>query len=201
MARFRESGIQSLRCLNDSEAYPIVAVRSSGLALESIIGFHQQFIKSESKDVIAKSLVSEAYLRMLLAVANERFKTNANRRDRFWTKLQELSTGHAGDLSSRRAGWEDPEVRRERKREEGLRRSRAAMGPKVARRKLDLFGDSMSEEGPQDDKPHMGIRQRHVGEPNVKFIKKKMGGRKGSSEETPILFIIVARMFLRPISL
>ncbi|EGC49049.1 DUF207 domain-containing protein [Histoplasma capsulatum var. duboisii H88] len=147
MAGFRESGIQSLRCLNDSEAYPIVAVRSSGLALESIIGFHQQFIKSESKDVIAKSLVSEAYLRMLLAVANERFKTNANRRDRFWTKLQELSTGHAGDLSSRRAGWEDPEVRRERKREEGLRRSRAAMGPKVARRKLDLFGDSMSEEG------------------------------------------------------
>lgn len=146
-AGFRESGIQSLRCIDDTEAYPIVAVRSSGLALESIIGCHQQHLGNESEDNIVKSVVSENYLHMLLAVANERFKANSDRRERFWMKLQELCIGRAGDVSARRAGWEDPEVRRERKREEGLRRSKAAMEAKVAQRELDTSVDIMGEEG------------------------------------------------------
>ncbi|KAK2782142.1 hypothetical protein FQN52_001076 [Onygenales sp. PD_12] len=126
-AGFRESGLQSLRCLDESDAYPIVAVRSSGLALESIIGH----VQHDDVDVV-QSLVPESYLRMLLAAANERFKTNAERRARFWMKLQQLSTGSPGDFSPRKPGWEDPEVRRRRKREEGLRRREAVLGEKAA---------------------------------------------------------------------
>ncbi|OJD20720.1 hypothetical protein ACJ73_07943 [Blastomyces percursus] len=146
-AGFRESGIQSLRCLGETEAYPIVAVRSSGLALESIIGFHQRSIGNESEEDIVRSLVSEDYLRMLLAAANERFKTNAERRERFWTKLQEFCQGHPGNISSRRPDWENPEARRERKRAEGLRRSKAAMEAKAAQSGLDTYADIMGEEG------------------------------------------------------
>ncbi|OAX84715.1 hypothetical protein ACJ72_00912 [Emergomyces africanus] len=148
-AGFRESGIQSLRCLNDTEAYPIVAVRSSGLALESIIGSHQRHIGNETEENIAKSVVSEDYLRMLLAVANERFNANATRRERFWAKLQEFSTGRPGDVSSRRPGWEDPEVRRQRKREEGLKRSKAVREAKSAQMEIDtpLDATGQVEEG------------------------------------------------------
>ncbi|OAT11455.1 DUF207 domain-containing protein, variant 2 [Blastomyces gilchristii SLH14081] len=146
-AGFRESGIQSLRCLDDTEAYPIVAVRSSGLALESIIGFHQQSIGNEREEDIVRSLVSEDYLRMLLAAANERFQTNAERRERFWTKLQELCKGHPGNISSRRPDWEDPEARRQRKRAEGLRRSKAAMEAKAAQSGLDTYVEIIGEEG------------------------------------------------------
>ncbi|PGH13206.1 hypothetical protein AJ79_03763 [Helicocarpus griseus UAMH5409] len=146
-AGFRESGIQSLRCLDDSEAYPIVAVRSSGLALESIIGQHHQQANAAGQgedDGVARSIVSEDYLRTLLAAANERFKTNSERRERFWTKLQENCLGDVG--SSRRVGWEDPEARRLRKREEGLRRSRAAMEAKAARGRADEIDDVMDDE-------------------------------------------------------
>ena len=40
-AGFRESGLQSLKNLDDADAFPIVAVRTSGLALESIIGIRE----------------------------------------------------------------------------------------------------------------------------------------------------------------
>ncbi|ODH49287.1 hypothetical protein GX48_04627 [Paracoccidioides brasiliensis] len=146
-AGFRESGIQSLRCLDDTKSYPIVAVRSSGLALESIIGCHQHHHGNENEGA-ARSLVSEDYLRMLLAAANERFKINSDRRERFWAKLQELSLGHPGDVSSRKAGWENPEARRLRKREEGLRRSKAAS---EERRALQSRGDTLADTHSEDD--------------------------------------------------
>ncbi|KAL2042679.1 hypothetical protein N7G274_004438 [Stereocaulon virgatum] len=37
-AGFRESGIQSLKNLDDANAFPMVAIRTAGLALESIVG-------------------------------------------------------------------------------------------------------------------------------------------------------------------
>ena len=65
---------------------------------------------------------------MLVMLANERFGVNAERRERFRGKLLELYgrflRGSSGS-ASRKEGWEDPEVRRERKRAEGLLRKRA----------------------------------------------------------------------------
>ena len=103
-AGFRESGLQSLRCLDaagehrrqGADASPIVAVRSSGLFLESIIGYTCCPDDDEDDDSIAHNpvsptaihcLVTEEYLRLLVSIANERFTTNSERIGRFRTHL------------------------------------------------------------------------------------------------------------------
>ncbi|KAK2736340.1 hypothetical protein FQN57_000790 [Myotisia sp. PD_48] len=116
-AGFRESGLQGLRCLEDPDSCPVVAVRSSGLALESIIGYLDE---NENGDVSAKSLVDEEYLRLLVQLANERFKTNTDRVERFRVKLLELIERQQRGYSSKHGQREDPDARRERKRAEGL---------------------------------------------------------------------------------
>jgi tRNA wybutosine-synthesizing protein 3 len=63
---------------------------------------------------------------MMLEVANQRFTANGERRERF---RQALLKGLAGDKSDsgRPDGWEPEDVRRERKRTEGLRRREELM--------------------------------------------------------------------------
>ena len=123
-AGFRESGIQSLKNLDDVNASPMVAIRSSGLALESIIGCVPDGVKDIStggpdgkhymnnEDV--HSLVSDNYLDLLLNIANDRFKSNTERMRRF-----------ESDLFDREAittsSWEDSKTRQERKWAEGLK--------------------------------------------------------------------------------
>ncbi|KAJ5110171.1 DUF207 domain protein [Penicillium argentinense] len=104
---FRESGLQSLRCLEGENApSPVVAVRSAG----------------GSDEPIVRSLVTEEYLALLIAMSNERFKVNAERRERFRTSLLDacLSNGSKG----KQGDWEDPDSRKARKRAEGLARQR-----------------------------------------------------------------------------
>ncbi|KAL4898820.1 methyltransferase TYW3-domain-containing protein [Aspergillus ambiguus] len=129
---FRESGLQSLRCLDgdDDGPSPIVAVRSAGLSLESVIGYCEDADEDEDgKEPVIYSLVTEEYLQMLVAISNERFSINAERKARFRTSLLQLcspsepaSSKTKGKL--RPPGWEDPEKRRERKRAEGLMRKK-----------------------------------------------------------------------------
>ncbi|KAJ9298916.1 hypothetical protein DTO271G3_3158 [Paecilomyces variotii] len=153
-AGFRESGLQSLRCLSDDmETSPIVAVRSSGLSLESIIGYCDDSSSNDDSDSpIIHSLVTEEYLRMLVELANERFSVNTERVERFRTKLLDLVSVSTGDDSlskggkgrAKPAGWEDEATRRERKRAEGLARQKALLEAKgVARGNdgLDQAGD------------------------------------------------------------
>lgn len=109
-AGFRESGVQSLKNLNDANAFPMVAVRTSGLAFESLIGFTERSGQVE----IVQSLVSEDYLGILVDIANERFGANTERIKRF---EQELFC-----QSSKSVVWEDAESRKARKRAEGLAR-------------------------------------------------------------------------------
>jgi tRNA wybutosine-synthesizing protein 3 len=120
---FRESGLQSLRHLSEPSAHPIVAVRSSGLALESVIGYYAHEERAggtEGGAGTVRSLVSEEYLRMLVGLGNQRFKVNSERMERFRVKLTESRS------SSGKEGWEDADARRERKRAEGLARREAA---------------------------------------------------------------------------
>ena len=63
---------------------------------------------------------------MLLALANERFKVNSERIERFREKLLDLYQRFLRGSPSRKEGWEDPEARRERKRAEGLLRKAQA---------------------------------------------------------------------------
>ena len=131
-AGFRESGVQSLRNLDDPEACPMVAVRTAGLGLESIIGqsgardaMESNHRPSESYELYAsgyEALVTEEYLAILVGVANARFEANKHKISRFKACLREAMA-----VQSRKehdaANWEDPEVRRQRKRAEGLRTS------------------------------------------------------------------------------
>lgn len=67
-------------------------------------------------------MVSETYLRTLVQIANERFVVNAERTERFRRSLLGLDVKvKEGDGGGE---WEPAEVRRERKRAEGLRRKR-----------------------------------------------------------------------------
>lgn len=109
-AGFRESGIQSLNNLDDANTFPMVAIRSAGLAFESLVAH-----LDEGGEVV-RNLVSDGYLRLLLRMANERFKANAERTCRF----QEDLFRREGP----RPGWEDAESRQARKKAEGLERRR-----------------------------------------------------------------------------
>ena len=110
-AGFRESGVQSLKNLNDPNAFPMVAIRTSGLALSSLIGL----VDDEPDPSRPRSLVSEEYLRILLDVANGRFEANAERIRRFRHEILERT-------STKSLGWEDASSRKERKKAEGRER-------------------------------------------------------------------------------
>ncbi|PCH00119.1 tRNA wybutosine-synthesizing protein [Penicillium occitanis (nom. inval.)] len=139
-AGFRESGLQSLRCLevlhsnspdqqspstDHASHSPVVAVRSAGLALESVIGYCED--SNGDSEPLLRSLVTEEYLRMLVALANERFEVNKERVERFRSRLLDLYKT-APDAAPRTAhrkkpsDWEDPQARKARKRQEGLKR-------------------------------------------------------------------------------
>lgn len=121
-AGFRESG--AINLTNPSSPTPMVAIRSMGLGLESMVGL------LDSNDE-AMCFVSEKSLGGLLTISNERFEENSRRKERFWKALLEgVQTGSSGDGLKKKRGedggdWEDKEVRRERLRREGLERSKA----------------------------------------------------------------------------
>lgn len=145
---FRESGLQSLRCLEgDDGPSPIVAVRSSGLSLESVIGYCDD---DESDEPLIYSLVTEEYLEMLIAMSNERFGVNAERRERFRSSLLE-SCSSVQSLPGKgkargKEDWEDPVVRRERKKAEGLMRKKLLESQKAADSSGQDF-DDMNDAG------------------------------------------------------
>ena len=105
----------------------MVAVRSAGLAFESVIGIVrgdqvQSPDRCASNDdgrqaaEVIEALVGEEYLEMLVDIANERFEANSERIRRFEAAL-------FGGMEKKMWGdWEDKETRQERKKAEGLRR-------------------------------------------------------------------------------
>jgi tRNA wybutosine-synthesizing protein 3 len=78
-AGFRESGAMNLTSENHP-ATPLVAVRSSGLGFDCLLGY-----VGENGHIF--SSVSENYLKLLVQTANERFKTNTDRVSRFRSLL------------------------------------------------------------------------------------------------------------------
>lgn len=86
--------------------------------LESLVGVLE--------DEEPRCNVSEEYLETLLRISNERFSENEKRIRRFRDELQK--TGYrAGAVKDKRKGdsgeWEDPALRKERKKAEGIRKS------------------------------------------------------------------------------
>jgi tRNA wybutosine-synthesizing protein 3 len=100
----------------------MVAVRSTGYSFDSIIGYQDE----RGRNV---PLVDERYLRTLVAITNDRFKTNTERIARFRNALMEgfrRSDGQVDALG--KPLWEDADARKRRKREEGLARQLAQQG-------------------------------------------------------------------------
>ncbi|KAK2067463.1 hypothetical protein P8C59_001202 [Phyllachora maydis] len=108
-AGFRESG-----AVLGSEATPVVGIRSMGLFFQSLIGVEQ-----EGERVC---IVSSPYLNMVMKLANDRFVENARRIARFQEGLRKVFSTKA------RGKWEDPELRRTRKREAGLKKKAELRG-------------------------------------------------------------------------
>lgn len=97
----------------------MVAVRSMGLALESIIG-------QSGSPGRWECFVSGRYLQGLLEISNNRFEENTRRIGRFRELLAAgllANNGPAAKIKADGSNWEDASVRRERKKAEGLKRS------------------------------------------------------------------------------
>lgn len=111
----------------------MVAVRTQGLALESLIGYH-----SHGEEYCT---VPAQEIKHLIDISNARFGENEKRIMRFRDLLMSLS---AGKVEGKRKGqegdkWEDANERRERKRAEGLARSKEARGMEVDSQVEDLM--------------------------------------------------------------
>ncbi|EXJ79806.1 hypothetical protein A1O3_08091 [Capronia epimyces CBS 606.96] len=134
-AGFRESGLQGLRILDDPDHGVMVAVRTAGLAFETVVGVAGD-AATDGKESTTR-LVSEEYLALCAGVVNERFRWNTERRERFSAELRRAmereglattatTTPGNGDTheSLNGHGWEAKDDRRRRKREEGLQRQK-----------------------------------------------------------------------------
>lgn len=114
-AGFRESGAINLlgqQQQQQQQAIPMVAIRSMGLGLESIIG-----MQTAGK---LQRIVTPEYLAMLVRISNDRFQQNADRIERFRLALAEEFGG--GRKQTVKPDWEDADARKERKKAEGMRR-------------------------------------------------------------------------------
>jgi tRNA wybutosine-synthesizing protein 3 len=144
-AGFRESGAINLipntskttssKDPLETQATPMVAVRSMGLGLESIIGY-----EDDGRQIC---IASESDLKTLIELSNERFKVNTQRIQRFRELLLRLCRDRAVGKKSRNGEWEDEAVRKERMRNEGLERREALRGaqgntPEKPAKPLDL---------------------------------------------------------------
>ena len=141
-AGFRESGVQSLKNLEDTNAFPMVAIRTAGLAFESLIGVILSRTLAENEgeevEVHVTKIVSEAYLELLVIIANERFKINAERMRRFEHDLFKREED-LGDM------WEDGKSRQERKRAEGLEQRRTLQKSQRNQERGSFFGLDVDE--------------------------------------------------------
>ena len=88
---------------------PTLAIRTTGLAFDCIIGHYNARTQNLCQ------MVDERYISMLSTIANARFKENERRRELFSRAIYSLlSTG---------SGWETKEMRKQRMRMEGLIKS------------------------------------------------------------------------------
>ena len=129
-AGFRESGVQSLRISDPAEAEKgvMVAVRTAGLAFDTVVGV---VVEEANREEVVQRIVSEEYLTMCVGVVNERFKWNDGRRERFREELRRAMEREglaSGTAAETRGEWEDKDERRRRKRQEGLARQRINKG-------------------------------------------------------------------------
>ena len=116
-AGFRESGMSGFSDAKGRPTTPVVAVRSSGLGLDSIIGY----MDPKAPELEAGTLhpmVSESYLRTIVQLANQRFATNEERKYRFKESFSQLTPTFIPDGHTTKA------LKKQRSREKNTNRKR-----------------------------------------------------------------------------
>jgi tRNA wybutosine-synthesizing protein 3 len=135
---FRESGIMN------SSGSPMAAIRSNGLALDCIVAV----LDADGK---VQKLVSDEYIAMLVRIGNLRFEENDRRISKLTKNLEDALFQPKDEGEGKGGGetWEDKEVRKARKREQGLkvqeeaRKEQAAMGGSDLRGEVDVDEDEL----------------------------------------------------------
>ncbi|PTB64646.1 hypothetical protein BBK36DRAFT_1123214 [Trichoderma citrinoviride] len=127
-AGFRESGAINITSPSSEQTMPMVAIRSMGLSLESLVGY-------QDLDGQRRRIVPAGYFKMLLQISNERFVENTKRIGRFRSAFKEVvleprEASVPKKLNPEGKEWEDAAARRERLRAEGLRRKAALQAEK-----------------------------------------------------------------------
>ncbi|KAL6882841.1 methyltransferase TYW3 domain-containing protein [Trichoderma longibrachiatum] len=127
-AGFRESGAINITSPSSEQTTPMVAIRSMGLSLESLVGY-------QDLDGQRRRIVPAGYFKMLLQISNERFVENTKRIERFRSAfkaavLNPQASSVPKKLNPEGMEWEDAAARRERLRAEGLRRKAALQAEK-----------------------------------------------------------------------
>lgn len=100
----------------------MVAVRTTGLAFDSVIGYESAAV-DDHKFV---QIVDDDYMMLLVRIANERFEVNKERTERFREGLKKQFGKTDSDKGTKEGGWEPKEVRKARLRAEGLARQAAS---------------------------------------------------------------------------
>ncbi len=160
-AGFRESGVQSLKNLSDGNAFPMVAVRSAGLRVESLVGvcydhdrvceggkgsrgvrgagdcegLDEEGDEEEDEDEDSKDDDNDAETVWSLVTDTYCDILQQLANERFKANSERMRRFEE-ELFKRRGGvgrgyWEDGVERRERKRGEGLRRRDGGRGERV----------------------------------------------------------------------
>ncbi|KAF9427598.1 hypothetical protein BGZ94_004594 [Podila epigama] len=156
---YRNSGILP------SAKRTMLAIRST-LKLDAPIAYIPQFLSSSashpSTTTTAVSepiylMVSLTYLRVLVELSNDKFVANVEQMARFEARLKQYLVGDAQNTeggssssfqSKKKTGdqgeWEDKDVRRERKKREGLERAAAAAAERARRAQQEAESESVN---------------------------------------------------------
>ena len=152
---FRESGISGVVDNKGHHATPMLAVRSSGLSVDCIIGFQAAVDDNVPGTQQIQPMVSEDYLRTLLQVANERFRQNIERKERFRMGVISEFAGsiapgddHRSDYR-RRGGFQTAAGLKAQKRAEDMKKRDAALRRRAEKLQVGgaLDGTSGAVEG------------------------------------------------------
>lgn len=131
---FRESGIMN------ASTPPTLAIRSTGLAFDCIIGHYN----TQTQNLC--QMVDERYISVLSAIANTRFKENERRRELFSRAMYPLlNTGPE---------WEAKETRKQRMRMEGLMKS-----AELRENMLKSNDNPNTEVGEDEETPSLSLDQ------------------------------------------
>lgn len=119
----------------NSSGSPMVAIRSNGLALDCIVAV----LDADGK---VQKLVSDEYIAMLVRIGNLRFEENDHRISKLTRNLEDalFKSKDEGEGTGKEKTWEDKEVRKARKKEEGLKRQEEARVEHAVLDESDLRG-------------------------------------------------------------